>query len=114
MKDGNHFNTRRTNGEIHGIGESLEQATSDSRIDFRELERINLGTRQNVIDLIEKPNTQTSFLVLVPACRVADIKPGLRSKYENSHHPWDFLRSSLFRISSRTSSQGCPSEGLFS
>ena len=92
----------------------MEQAAPDSRIDFWELKRIELGTKEDLIELIEKTISQAGFLVLVPACSVADIKLGLRPDNENSHHRWGLRRSSLFRISSRTSSQGCPSEGLAS
>ena len=99
MKDGNHFNAGRSNEEIHCLGESLEQAAPDSRSDFWELQRIEPGTRQDVIHLIEKTNPQTRFLVLVPARSVADIKLSLRPKKECSHRPWEFRRSSFFRIS---------------
>ena len=114
MKYGNYFNPGRPNGEIHGIRESLEQAAPDSRINFGKLKRIDPHTRQNVIHLIEKANPQTRFLVLVPARCVGDIKLGLRSEKQSSHRPWDRRLPSLFRVSSRTSSQSRPSEGLVS
>ena len=114
MKDGNHFNAGLSDEEIDGIGESLEQAAPDSRIDFRELKRIEPGTRQNATELIEKANSQADFLVFIPARSVADIKLGLRPKKDSSYHPWEFRGLSLFRISSRISSQGRPSEGLAS
>lgn len=114
VKDGNHFNTGRSNGEIHGIRELLEQAAPDTRIDFWELKRIEPNAREDVVYRIEKSNSQTRFLALVPARRVGNIKLGLRPKKESPHHPWDFRRLSVFRISSRISSQGRPSKGLAS
>jgi hypothetical protein len=56
VKDGNHFDTSRCNGEINGKGESLEQSAPDSGIDFGELKRIQPDTKQDVINLIEKTN----------------------------------------------------------
>ena len=112
VKDSNHFNPGRFHGEIDGVREALEQAAPDSWINFWELKRTAPSTRQDPIELFEKTNPQTRLLVLVPVRRVSDIKLGLRPETERSHHPWEFRLFSLLRISSRTSSQGRPSEGL--
>ena len=112
MKDGNHFDPARSNGEIHGIGKSLEQAAPDSGFDFWELNGIASDARQDVIKLFEEPNPQAQFLVLVPARSARDIHPSLRLENERVHYPWEVRPLSLFRTSSRTSSQGCPYEGL--
>jgi len=112
VKDGNHFDTFHSQGEVYRIGKSLEQTAPDARLDFWKLKRISPHTRQDVVHLIKKQNPQARLLVLVPACRVSDIKLGLRPKNEGCDHSWDFRRLSWSRISSRTSSQGRPSEGL--
>ena len=111
MKDGNHFHAGLSNGEIHGVGESLEQTTPDSRLNFRKLKRIDPDTRQDVIELIKKANPETCSLVLVPDRSVADIKLGLPLEKEVSHRPGDFGRLNWSRISCWTSSQARPSEG---
>ena len=85
MQHCDYFNAVFVGGEIDGIGESLEQAAPDSGFDFRELKRIESGARQDVIDFVEKANPQTGFLVLVPACRVGDIKLGLWPEQESPH-----------------------------
>ena len=73
MEDGDYFSAGHADGEIHGIGESLEQAPPNPRINFRKLKRVSPNTIQNVIQFIEKADPQTRPLVLVSTHCVGDI-----------------------------------------
>jgi len=95
--------------EVHRVRKPAKQSSSNVVFDFRKLKWAFDDPSEDGIELVEEFITQSRPSLLVPCCRVADIKFSLGQDREASHHGVDWRWRSLARSSSRKSSQDLPS-----
>jgi len=94
--------------EVHRVRKPAKQSSSNVAFDFRKLRWALDDPSEDRIELVEEFITQSRPSLLVPCCRVADIKFSLGQDREASHHGVDWRWRSLARSSSRKSSQDLP------
>jgi hypothetical protein len=90
VEQSNNLDSFFGSAEIHRIGEAIEQAASDSRVDFRELKRASGNTAHYIVYLFQKFSSKNRALVFVPDGSSFDVMPCLK--------PNDEFPSSPFRL----------------